>query len=865
MKIGTLPSIKFLGIGDINGPFLDNKGMEFDPQMMETETIFDVLNTSYDCDLHYCLYSIAGEDQWPRLKKTALKSIKEAGGTVVSKYIVMDWDTPKLEGSKDKTPLNDDLFSEFVDMVYGAEGELGNWCAIYTTRNGGRVIYQLVDPIPVEVMEEYVLGMMHSWLHDAGVQMDTACKDWTRLFRAPMVMRDGKASWEDEFFIVDTNEDRFLDISKLMRVPAELSTRETYDGDRSIPTSEDVHELMAFRSPTTRQFVQSAFFKTAKKYLKNTEVYKCVFGDEDMCPHGERNNTIGRYFGITTPIMMRKFKGLTPQHIFALFYDQLASLEPDAGTPCWLTHAWNYLLVIWEKETNKFNAEKLNEAARHSEALNIMDRMVKGMQKWCDDDGDIQSEDQETRYEFVRRHSFVTYNKFFYQLGPDGEYETFPVTKEQLVSRIRKTHMDGIIETRTENIQGKEIDVSSTVLQNEYSTPVEEIIMKPQLNARGIVEDLNGMHPKFVMPMYRRNPLLEPEYNEHVDEWLRYFFGTHITTGLDWIANALAFEDGPICALSIKGPKGIGKKILIEGLSECLEKPYFATGKDICGTFNEGLSKSPFLYINEGWPANKGDMATSDLFKSFTAGDSVQISQKYKPNMTIINPMRILLTANDHDLVYALSGGKDMSKDSREAAGERLYHADVNGDAGRYLQMLGGKEFTGKVGQRWIRDDAGGGSDHVVAKHFLWLYHHRDEPNKRQRLLVMGNQGTENHIMFDMLLQQTHPANCIKAILRMVEGRVTRMDAMHIESGNYKLFVTVAGLSEFMENIMEIRGVSLRSTELALKNISMSEEGVVKDNRKWIEIDCESVLQFAEQMGIKAEILRGIVKQQNKV
>ena len=117
--------------------------------------------------------------------------------------------------------------------------------------------------------------------------------------------------------------------------------------------------------------------------------------------------------------------------------------------------------------------------------------------------------------------------------------------------------------------------------------------------------------------------------------------------------------------------------------------------------------------------------------------------------------MRIVFTANDHDLLYELTGGKDMSPESRKATGDRLLHFDVGPEAGHYLQKLGGREFTEKEGARWIRgDDGGSKSNHVVAKHFLWLYDNRDEPNKRQRLLVMGNCGGCNHVMYDMMLQQ---------------------------------------------------------------------------------------------------------------
>jgi hypothetical protein len=285
----------------------------------------------------------------------------------------------------------------------------------------------------------------------------------------------------------------------------------------------------------------------------------------------------------------------------------------------------------------------------------------------------------------------------------------------------------------------KEGKVTWTKKGAEKEAPVVETApVKEEPVVREQKDSKDGDKPILQLPMYQRNEFLTPHKSEAVDGWLRAFFGSHYERAEKWIQYALAFEEGPICALSIKAPAGIGKKMLTEGLAECLVHPYLATGHDMCGKENGALLKTPFLVVNEGLPSIR-DNAPADVFKELTAGDPIRVRELYKPAVSVINPVRIIFTANDHEILHELTKGKEVSPETRRAMGERLLHFDLDAEAETYLKRIGGRAFTERDGARWIRGDSGQSSDFIVARHFLHLYKERKPRNLQDRFCVMGN------------------------------------------------------------------------------------------------------------------------------
>ena len=68
---------------------------------------------------------------------------------------------------------------------------VGEGFGVYTTNKGYRVIALLERPVRFDEAEPFIRAL-HFKLSGMGVSPDPQCKDWTRHYRLPFVMRSGK-------------------------------------------------------------------------------------------------------------------------------------------------------------------------------------------------------------------------------------------------------------------------------------------------------------------------------------------------------------------------------------------------------------------------------------------------------------------------------------------------------------------------------------------------------------------------------------------------------------------------------------------------------------------------------------------------
>ena len=837
------------GISSVHGPHLDRNGQHFNPVGQWKYDLREALETSYDSDSHFVCYDIDGEESIPLIKKQALPSIRSEGKEVVLNTIALDWDTPG------HVPLTSDLLGTFLAKLYevsALDETLGAWYCFYTSRKGCRVIYRLKDPVKADVSEQYIATLLTDFKKN-GLEFDEACKDWTRRFRLPKVVRDGTRT-EHEGLVMEFKE-ASLDLSNVRKTsPKSLAIRKTFTRKATYPKAEESDRKL-FKRGASGHMVQTEFVSRAKRVLKGTDYHAVLFDPETpFCEYGSRNDTIMSCIGTITPKLLRAANA-TCEDIFALLYGPLCQLEPDTGTPDWHAHAWNALQEIYEREVEKYNDEKEIEAEKEVRSHDTLRNISIGMAKWCDAP-ELREDDKAKLY--VRQHAFASIGTGFYPLTEDGSYSPYLIGKDQIIPYIRKSFLDDVIETSKYNKEGDKVDVPATQIINENTTVVQRVVMRPQQEVRGFIQDIDGINPVLVLPMYRRNPFLTGKYDSFVDGWLRSLSPDYKALA-KWVSYALAFEEGPICALSIQGPKKIGKKLLTIGLAECLEHYAYSTGETIAANFNESLASSPFLFVNEGWPSKIGGKTPSDAIKSMTAGDDQPIRIKYKADVIIQNPLRVVFTANDHDLLHELTKDKAMAPDNREALGERILHFDCGDGAGAYLDAIGNHIHTSRPGERWIRGDASIPSDYVVARHFLWLYENRNEMFPRSpsdRYCVMGNCGGTDNMMFEMVTQHDNTTKVIRAILGMVESASPLWGKFMMVDENFSIYLTESGVREYITTILNEQ-VGDRQLSDTLKNVVKNNQPYTHNYKHFYEIELDWVLKYATAKGLDASKLRG--------
>jgi hypothetical protein len=823
----------------------------FRDNCLDVMSLEDMLTKQFKTDAHFTSYRITDYPRWPRLNLSILPEIRQDGRDVVLSYLTFDWD------NADHAEWTNNLLAQATATFHACQDPvIKSWSAIYTTAHGMRLIYKMSRPVPVDEAQQHLAWMFHHFKENGFDRIDEGCKDWTRLMRCPQVIRDGKATWQEDYYGLIT-QDVTLDMDAVGKKSAKsVATKTYFHKDKlKMPDHGTLSAMLVSKSNGREK--QTDYKKRAKKVLKDTPYVDILFND--ATPHwpvGSRNDEILKMLGVIVPILLRKVHASAEQ-IFALAIEPLLTLDNDKD---WQAHGWNALLDIYEREVNRLNFEKEQQAEKVSEELELLDKMAAGMKEWCDDPE--LHKDEESARQHTKSNCLLSAEKYFYIMDENGRFPDFVITQSQLISRIRKTYLDKIIDTTKINFTGEVVDMPVSNIVNQYSSPVAEIHMRPVCGAGGFVENLNGDKPVLVLSTFCRNDDLEPEWNEFVDQWLRALGGEHYEALCNWIAWALALEEGLICALSMEGASNAGKKLLTEGLAECLKHPYVA-GPEAMYHQSSAFLKTPFLVVNEAWPKISGATSPADKFKSITGGDGIIVNEKFKPSVRVLCPVRLIMCANDDGIIRELISGKDMGVDNRTAIGERLYHFKVSRKAELFLKSIGGRAFTAKKGQRWIRPDSGADkSDFVVAKHFLYLYNNRKSVDPSQRFLVMGNcspgagAGTQT-IIERLLADNNHTPLVARAIREMVDSKGMWGKFVVINKEHTRIWVTRHGIQKYIKEVLEER-VSGADIYSGLLNLMVGTEPDDFGGANHYEVSAEILSMIASEQGIAKTYLRNI-------
>jgi hypothetical protein len=334
-----------------------------------------------------------------------------------------------------------------------------------------------------------------------------------------------------------------------------------------------------------------------------------------------------------------------------------------------------------------------------------------------------------------------------------------------------------------------------------------------------------------------------------------------------WIAFALAFEEGPIAALSLSGVSGAGKGMFCRGLIECLAVPDWATSRDLIRDKNPGMKNSPFLIVDEGLPRRlPGSLDIADAFRGITAGDPIYIDEKYRTPMFVRNPMRVVFTANNTDVVKQLAG-RSLTQDDLQALTARILHFDIQPDAGSYLSSLGGMQYTAG----WITPVAGGESDFILARHFLWLYETRDRFQRDARMLVEGN--TEAAIIQEMRTADSVTEHVTLLAARILEGLPGQPASVRrgiaLQGGEY-LLTSSAILAAHEAMAIAPMKLNLTAIGRALKSITLAEDrkavrarvtNVCNEDRnfRWWSLDLHLLQNFCYENSIPCNRLEQLM------
>lgn len=168
---------------DIYSPGLKSLEDKVDPAYRPV-TLQEACSSEYQSDAHFVTYVVTGALRQPRINKELIRQLDDKNKSLIAfHYLVADVDNPghcEWTGELRAKAREQEATTPALQT-----------CGVYETAHGRRIIQQLANPINVEHIEDYLTDWLNL-LESQGVAVDWACVDWTRHFRLPHVVRDGR-------------------------------------------------------------------------------------------------------------------------------------------------------------------------------------------------------------------------------------------------------------------------------------------------------------------------------------------------------------------------------------------------------------------------------------------------------------------------------------------------------------------------------------------------------------------------------------------------------------------------------------------------------------------------------------------------
>jgi hypothetical protein len=817
------------------------------------------MRLAHATDAHFVCYGLVDGSAHPRIKKVCLPHIRKAGSDVVMRFLAVDIDRPGHEPWTDAGDV-----AELLELVraYSAHWwACSDWSYFYTTRAGCRFVYTLSEPLSPEEWEHCARSLIAVFKRE-GFDADPQCKDWTRIFRLPDTMRDGEQQGEQPWFVLMEQPEARLDARTRCTdandwnnlFPKHSIDQEALDirdvGNR--PSEEDAYALL-FRKNKQGREIQTEWYRNAKNALKGQPYFSALFEHAPFAEEGERDDTLLRTAGSVIGLLYDRF-GTTITHVYGLLLEAVSGLEPDSGTPNWADATWTKVERIWAKEEAKSRVLTKKDEQALEGRKSTESKLVEGMKEWCDHpdlqvgpDGSIT--DKAADFLFKHLLAMPSSGRECYVLRLDGHYDTLPCNPNTLLSRIRALHGDeGVFTLRVQNEKSSRW-VTPYELMNAHATPVRALAMRASTIMGGTISDIDTDRAVLHVSPFGR-AALNPTYNGEVDEWLKLLFGDNYAAACRWIAWSLAFEEGPICALSVCGPSGIGKTMLVEGLKECLAVPAASEFSELTGQWQYGLVNSPWVFTDEGFDLSHTKAHPADVFRRLVGRHNININRKNLAPMDVKTDVRICFTANNHSLIRALTSHREVTPEDREALMIRLLHFDLSAKAADWLVLHGGRKFT----RRWISD--GRESDFVVARHFLWLHEQRESFIKDDRLLVEGNMDEE--VMNELRLHSGAMDLVVEAVARMIDSPENSKRRGETRVSPDEVYVLVKDVHHYITQDLGHR-LAIGAVRDLLTSLlpagAIDHDGQVKvkaidgDRRRWYSIDLQFMKDTCREYG----------------
>ena len=280
-----------------------------------------------------------------------------------------------------------------------------------------------------------------------------------------------------------------------------------------------------------------------------------------------------------------------------------------------------------------------------------------------------------------------------------------------------------LLRPKTNPEDGIEIRTEQAVMHDHGST-CGDMVRASRLTDRNRIETVTQSGEKrlrFVYKLLGMAEDIQPVYHDCIDKYFREIAGEHYEKFLDWCA-CFRKIDRPLPALYLKGPPGIGKGMLLEGLSQLTAAKTSAEFTDALQQFQDTWKDTPFVSIDEDASTANGKFTKNvvGVLRRLIGGHFKYVQIKGEKSLRLDGEWRLMISANNDGV---LEIKQDLDDNDIEALNGRIFYIDSEPRATEIKQIL--RQAGGRNGNEHGPGTEADNWPLKIAQHVVWLEENR--------------------------------------------------------------------------------------------------------------------------------------------
>ena len=390
----------------------------------------------------------------------------------------------------------------------------------------------------------------------------------------------------------------------------------------------------------------------------------------------------------------------------------------------------------------------------------------------------------------------------------------------------------------------------------QYGISCGKIIKASRLTDRNHIKYIReGGQPKpcFILKLPGVAEDIDACYHADVEEYFRLIGGQYAEKLLDWLW-AFPQIEHPCPALYLHGAPGIGKGMIIDGLTQITSRKQYAEFNDAMSNFQDFYEDTYFLIVDE---ATEGDRFQKDVvavMRRMIGGQLRQINLKGVKGIHVNGEWRLMAAANNSDLFHIQH---DLTEQDIQALNGRIFYLDTNPNTKAILKFLkeqggryGNKHGPGTVATKWPQR---------IAEYVMWLSQNR-EVTQGDRFLIDAPTTVWHEQMRITSAGGMVICQAIQGCLELVQ-RNQYNEIIHIDRRKAEVYIKAEKLEAYVEkNYPRYRGQVTKTLARLSKGepirVRIPQEG--KQVRSWprlymYPIDISAVINALHAHGYETD------------